>query len=344
MRQRKGRADGKHQTDHRSERRHDERIEHIAQHGRLMHGVLEVLRIGKAARQQPRREKFRRSFEGTQNTVDHREDQHQTQSDGQHGQHIDEHHPDALGDLVAEQGGEGGGHGQVLFAVEVHIGDEHAGQGVHGIGDHGPVIEAAAHGKPGGLVRQGLDAIAVQLAVDVAEVDQHLVHAVGDQAGGSDPHILHRGEEESAIHEIVGPGEIVQRTADIGVPLHIQRPGTHGEVHHGRGQREVPGPALHILQQILHDLVVLLHHAERDLAQLLLGAVCVDGENAHAHQEQRDQGTGDALFQCLSENGVLSADPQAMYLFPHGPHRPLLRRFSSAVRPCQPDCAFLTKY
>lgn len=41
--------------------------------------------------------------------------------------------------------------------------------------------------------------------------------AVGDQAGGSDPHILHRGEEESAIHEIVGPGEIVQRTTDMGV-------------------------------------------------------------------------------------------------------------------------------
>ena len=63
----------------------DEKIEHIAQHGRLMHGVLEVLRIGKAARQQPRREKFRRSFEGAQNTVDHREDQHQAQSDGHDG-------------------------------------------------------------------------------------------------------------------------------------------------------------------------------------------------------------------------------------------------------------------
>ena len=83
--QRKGRADGKHQTDHRSERRHDEGVEHIAQHGRLMHGVLEVLRIGKAARQQPRQEKFRRSFEGAQNTVDHREDQHQAQSDGHDG-------------------------------------------------------------------------------------------------------------------------------------------------------------------------------------------------------------------------------------------------------------------
>ena len=174
------------------------------------------------------------------------------------------------------------------------------------------------------------------------EPKEILMPAVGDQAGGSDPHILHRGEEESAIHEIVGPREIVQSAADIGVPLHIQRPWTHRKVHHGRGQREVSRPALHILQQILHDLIVLLHHAERDLAQLLLRAVRVDGENAHTHQEQRDQGTGDAFFQCLSEDGILSAGPQVMYLFLHG-LPPALSYFSSAVRPRQPDCAFFNQ-
>ena len=150
----------------------------------------------------------------------------QTQSDGQHGQHIDEHHPDALGDLVAEQGGEGGGHGQVLFAVEVHIGDEHAGQGVHGIGDHGPVIEAAAHGKPGGLVRQGLDAIAVQLAVDVAEVDQHLVHAIGDQAGGD---TAGQGHGEPGTEGVLGLG-LGAAEADL---AHL----AEGQ-HKGQGQRD----------------------------------------------------------------------------------------------------------
>ena len=66
--------------------------------------------------------------------------------------------------------------------IVIHVGNDHTAQGIHGIGNEGPVIEAAGHGKKDSFLGIGLNPRAFQFTIDISQINERLIDTIGNEA------------------------------------------------------------------------------------------------------------------------------------------------------------------